>query len=122
MTDTRPQLQPGTPLLFRGPPATFQREIPQQERDSIPGIQGELEIEQRGRQLRCFWDQVRVIEPEGEPCLHLSVTPTCTEDDLRGLSATEVRKRFPRFQGACPNCGKNVIAYASMYHYMAGDW
>lgn len=61
MTDTKPKLHPGAPLLFRGSFATFVREIPQEERDSLPGVQGHLEIEQKGRVLRCFWDQVRVI-------------------------------------------------------------
>ena len=64
MTDTKPKILPGAPLLFRGSIATFKREIPQEERDSLPGVQGELEIEQRGRIKRCFWDQVRPL-PQG---------------------------------------------------------
>lgn len=34
-----------------------------------------------------------------------------------------VRKRFPRLCGLCPKgCGYNGIAYASMDHYLYGDW
>lgn len=34
----------------------------------------------------------------------------------------EIRKRWPRFMGACPTCGANVIVYASTEHYTYGDW
>jgi hypothetical protein len=40
----------------------------------------------------------------------------------RGLRAGEVRQRWPRLCARCPNCGDNVIAYASFQHYIAGDW
>lgn len=41
----------------------------------------------------------------------------------RNLSASEVRKRWPRHWGACPlGCGYVGIAYASWEHYGAGDW
>ena len=35
----------------------------------------------------------------------------------------EVRRRWPRLEGECPlGCGYRGIAYASMLHYLAGDW
>lgn len=34
----------------------------------------------------------------------------------------EIRKRWPRFDGECPDCGKHLIAYASSEHYIFGDW
>ena len=41
----------------------------------------------------------------------------------RGLSAYEIRKRWPRLMGQCPKgCGYVGIAYASYLHYLAGDW
>jgi hypothetical protein len=40
----------------------------------------------------------------------------------RGLSAEEVRRRWPRFHGKCRQCGFNGIAYASFQHQLAGDW
>lgn len=40
-----------------------------------------------------------------------------------GLSADEVRKRWPRVNGICPKgCGFNGIGYASFEHYICGDW
>lgn len=40
-----------------------------------------------------------------------------------GMSAREVRKRWPRLDGACPKgCGFSGIAYASFTHYISGDW
>ncbi len=43
------------------------------------------------------------------------------EEAARGLSASEVRKRWPRFQGHCL-CGVSHICYASWMHYVMGDW
>ncbi len=42
--------------------------------------------------------------------------------DLFSLSESEVRRRFPRYEGPCPDCGEGVIFYASAEHYIAGDW
>lgn len=45
------------------------------------------------------------------------------DEASRGLSADEVRKRWPRGYGPCPKgCGFNGIAYASFAHYVSGDW
>lgn len=39
------------------------------------------------------------------------------------LDAHEVRERWPRLDGLCPlGCGYRGIAYASMTHFVAGDW
>lgn len=55
-------------------------------------------------------------------CDHSKAIPDVKDSDLDGLSAEQVRKRFPRYSGPCPECGKSVIAYASSKHYIAGDW
>jgi hypothetical protein len=47
---------------------------------------------------------------------------TYHEAAARGLSAEEVRKRWPRFYGLCPDCNTEVIHYASTAHYVLGDW
>lgn len=40
-----------------------------------------------------------------------------------GAPAHEVRKKYPRLDGTCPlGCGYVGIAYASMEHYVMGDW
>ena len=57
-----------------------------------------------------------------ETCGHPRTLPPFDEAAARGLSAEEVRRRWPRFWGACPDCGAQVIAYASVGHFIAGDW
>ncbi len=42
--------------------------------------------------------------------------------EASGLSASEVRKKFPRLDGRCELCGYEGIAHASIEHYYAGDW
>ena len=38
-------------------------------------------------------------------------------------ASVEVRRRWPRLDGYCPlGCGYHGIYYASMAHYVAGDW
>lgn len=50
--------------------------------------------------------------------------PKSVEDFIMGNPGSdEVRKRWPRLHGVCPKgCGYQGIAYASTYHYIAGDW
>ena len=57
-----------------------------------------------------------------ESCKHASVQPAFDEDAARDLSSYEVRERWPRFSGVCPECGSRVILYASCLHYISGDW
>lgn len=44
------------------------------------------------------------------------------ESEANGMLASEVRQRWPRGSGVCPDCGMNGIFYASYLHYLAGDW
>lgn len=55
-------------------------------------------------------------------CEHKSAIPQIEDEELKGLSSQEVRKRYPRFSGKCPDCGCQLVAYASWMHYLAGDW
>ena len=41
-----------------------------------------------------------------------------SDEKLKGLSAAEVRRRWPR--RVCPDCG--TIIYESQFHYYAGDY
>jgi hypothetical protein len=65
-----------------------------------------------------------ILKPEFRrpDCDHASVIPTYADADFEGLSAGEVRARFPRFHGACPDCGCQLIGYSSYAHCIAGDW
>ncbi len=55
-------------------------------------------------------------------CRHLQVTPDFDEDEVYGLDAYEIRKKYPRFEGVCPDCGQQVIVYASAAQYILGDY
>lgn len=58
-----------------------------------------------------------------KPCEHPELPrPPFDAEAARGLSAEEVRKRWPRFYGPCPDCNTTVIHYASTAHYVLGDW
>jgi hypothetical protein len=66
-----------------------------------------------------------VVRPEirgGPDCTHPSVVVAFDEAAARGLDEHEVRRRWPRFMGTCPDCGCQLIKYASFAHYIAGDW
>lgn len=57
------------------------------------------------------------------PCDHPAIpTPAFDEKLAFELSAAEVRRRWPRGDEHCPDCGAQVITYASKAHYLAGDW
>ncbi len=59
-----------------------------------------------------------------DACDHSACMPIFDEEAAiaGNLSAVEVRRRWPRFFGACPACGTRVIIYASWAHYVWGDW
>ena len=59
---------------------------------------------------------------ENNDCEHPNVQVAFNPAEARGLTAEEVRKRWPRFYGHCPDCGDRLIKYASYLHYTAGDW
>jgi len=61
-------------------------------------------------------EYLRVTDMASCPCG--KVTVTFDPMAARGLSANEVRKRWPR--GQCQDC--NAIVYASSAHYIEGDW
>jgi hypothetical protein len=61
------------------------------------------------------------VQASRAPVLEETVLPLATAA-ARGLSAEEVRKRWPRFYGPCPDCNTTVIHYASTAHYVLGDW
>ncbi len=44
------------------------------------------------------------------------------ETAAKGLSVVDVRRRWPRFEGACARCEYRGIYYASYVHYLMGGW
>ena len=57
-----------------------------------------------------------------EACTHYKVMPKFDEEAAKGLDCYEVRKRWPRFYGECPDCKQTGVYYASYMHYLMGDW
>lgn len=57
-----------------------------------------------------------------EGCKHEKCQPAFDEERAKSMTVEEVRKEFPRFFGNCPDCGTQVISYASRAHYVFGDW
>jgi hypothetical protein len=55
-------------------------------------------------------------------CNHDSAMPKYNDADFEGLEASEIKALYPRFHGACPDCGTSCILYSSWTHYIAGDW
>jgi hypothetical protein len=60
--------------------------------------------------------------PDPDGCIHPRTMPAFDHARAKRLDAAEVRRRWPRFEGRCPDCGASVIAYESFAHYAAGDW
>lgn len=58
----------------------------------------------------------------GGKCEHTSCVPAWDAEKARSMDSYEVRKHFPRFMGNCPDCGQQVIVYASLEQYVAGDY
>lgn len=64
----------------------------------------------------------RLAQPKAPVCEHPLTAVTFDEEASKGLSSQEIRKRWPRFHGPCPDCGETMIVYASYLHYVMGDW
>ena len=55
-------------------------------------------------------------------CKHENLPVKYDSADCAGKGDAYVRKNYPRFYGPCPDCGENMIGYASFEHFVAGDW
>ena len=76
------------------------------------------------RQQRRASERARSKNPSARtgPCQHPRCVPAFDEDVARDLDAYEVRRRWPRFDGTCPDCGERMILYASWSQYILGDY
>lgn len=62
-------------------------------------------------------------EAAGINCKHpLLKQPAFDEAEAAGMTSLAIRQRWPRGDSRCPTCGERVITYASMAHYIYGDW
>lgn len=73
-----------------------------------------------GEAVRALLRKYTAPVPAG--CDHAATIPAFEQSAAIGLSEDDVRKRWPRFEGECPDCGQRIIAYASTAHFVAGDW
>jgi hypothetical protein len=57
-------------------------------------------------------------------CPHSKCMPQYDSEKVKkeNMSPERVRELYPRFCGQCPDCGEQLIQYASFEHYLAGDW
>lgn len=56
-------------------------------------------------------------------CKHPNIqVPEFDSKVAANLSSHEVRRLFPRGSYYCADCKSTVITYASMEHYLSGDW
>ncbi len=59
---------------------------------------------------------------ERDKCMHLKVVPEFDEEVAKTLTAKAARALYPRFAGKCPDCDYVGVLYASMEHYIYGDY
>lgn len=55
-------------------------------------------------------------------CSHPKCLPAFDKELAKNMSSGMVKRLWPRFEGNCPDCGSQLIAYASFEHYISGDW
>ena len=57
-------------------------------------------------------------------CEHKKHMPRYDEQHAKryNLTPEQVRRMYPRFDGECSECGRNVTLYGSWLHFLAGDW
>jgi len=72
-------------------------------------------------------DITRILNGTYEPMPKVECDERChsvafDEEAAKGMSADEVRKRWPRVWVNCSVCGFSGVSYASFAHYVAGDW
>lgn len=64
-----------------------------------------------------------MTEQEKLNCRHVNMKlPNFDEGVNECKSWHEVRMRYPRYQGECPDCDKFLTVYANAEHRKAGNW
>ena len=62
------------------------------------------------------------METTIKSCDHDSVKVDFDKEKASNMTVGELRDKYPRFHGKCPDCGCDLIKYASIEHYLMGDW
>lgn len=55
-------------------------------------------------------------------CSHTPHVPRFDANACRGHPSEWVRTNFPRFDSVCTLCKQRIVLYASLEHYLTGDW
>lgn len=55
-------------------------------------------------------------------CEHTRCNPVYDDEVAKTMTSTEIRRIYPRFEGACPDCGLQLICYASREHMLRGGY
>jgi len=59
------------------------------------------------------------MELRQDSCRHESVMPKYDDEIAKNLTRQEILKKYPRYDGPCPDCGQLLILYASPEHFAA---
>lgn len=66
---------------------------------------------------------ISLATPPLKGCEHPRVSEPAFDGPASvGLAPDEVRKRWPRVEEECPDCGNTILRYADFRHFIAGDW
>jgi len=88
----------------------------------IDKIRNSKEYKDSFKFLEVFDEKWKKLEESWQDevgCKHEKCIP---DYESGSMSSDEVVKKYPRFDGICPDCGNHVIVYNSFEHYIAGDW
>jgi len=64
----------------------------------------------------------RIKREKQKNCDHVSCRVEFDQEAAKGLDEHEIKERWPRFDGVCPDCGASLILYASPEHQTMGGW
>lgn len=63
-----------------------------------------------------------LIERRQAACAHPRCQPDFDSEAAKSMTPDQVKQKYPRFYGQCPDCKAHLSVYASFEHYIAGDW
>lgn len=107
------------------PPKTPQDPTAVRPRDSMDDLLDQFAAEAAAREEE-YRKEAEANPQPGDDCPHAPLMARMAhyppDKEMLALSADVIRQQFPRISDTCPDCGTTMIAYASMAHYLAGDY